>query len=110
MDIGEPSVNPVVAHGQLFVVDAELVQDGGVNVVAGSRVVAVGGAEAPFVAFAIRHAALDAPAGEPVCEHKRVVIPALAALGARHPAELSRPEDERVVEHAALFEVENQRS
>ena len=36
MNVGESSVNPIVAYGQLFVVDSKLVQDGRMNVMAGS--------------------------------------------------------------------------
>ena len=36
MNVGESSVNPIVAHGQLFVVDSKLVQDSRMNVMAGS--------------------------------------------------------------------------
>jgi len=107
MNIGKSSVNPVVAHGQLFVVYAELVQDCGVNVVAGRGVQPVGWAEAPLVTFAVRHASLDAAAGKPVRKHERIVVSSLSTLRTGHSPELGRPEDERVVEHAALLEVEN---
>ena len=105
--IGQSTVNSVVAHGELLVVDTQLVQDRGVDVVAARRVVPVGWAEAPLVAFAVSHPAADATTGEPVGEHERVVIAALAALRARHSAKLSRPEDQRVLEHSALLEVEH---
>ncbi len=38
MDVGETAVHSIGAHGELFVVDAEEVQDGGVEVVAGRDV------------------------------------------------------------------------
>src|SRR5205085_614141 len=64
---------------------------------------------APLVAGAVAEAAADAAAAEPVGEAERVVVAAPAALAARHPAELRRPQDERVVEQAALLEVLDQR-
>ena len=43
MHVGQPAVDAVVADGQLRVVDAEQVQDRGVDVVDLGRVFAVGG-------------------------------------------------------------------
>ena len=59
MNVGESSVNTIVAYGQLFVVDSKLVQDGRMNVMAGSWVAALGWSEAPLVTFTVGHAALD---------------------------------------------------
>ena len=110
MNVGESSVNPVVAHCQLFVVDSKLVKDGRMNVMAGSWVAALRWSKAPLVTFTMGHTALDSTPGQPIGEHERVMIPSLAALGARHPAELGRPKNDRVVKHASLFEVKDQRS
>jgi uncharacterized protein YoaH (UPF0181 family) len=51
---------------------------------------------------------LDAAAAEPVGEAIRVVVAALAALRAGHAAELGGPQDDGVVEQAALFEILDQ--
>ena len=93
MHIGQSTVNSVVAYGELLVVDAQLVKDRGVDVVAARRVVPVGRAEAPLVAFAVSHPSAYATTGEPVGEHERVVIAALAALRAGHPAKLGGPKN-----------------
>src|SRR5437868_2876226 len=50
-------------------------------------------------------AALDAAAGQPDGEAVVVVVSAVAALAARRPAELGRPDHDRLVEQAALLEV-----
>src|SRR5947209_6964089 len=63
----------------------------------------------PLVALAVGRAALDAAARDPVGEAKRVVIASLAALGARHAAELRRPQDNGILQQAALLEVLDQR-
>ena len=91
--IGQSTVNSVVAHGELLVVDAQLMQDRGVDVVATRRVIPVGRAEAPLVAFTVGHPAADATTGEPIGEHERVVIAPLAALRAGHPAKLGGPKN-----------------
>jgi len=91
MNIGESSVNPVVAHRQLFVVDSKLVHNGSMDVVATGRVVSLGWSKSPLVALAVCDTSPDAAAGQPIGEDERIVIPPLAALGARHPSELGRP-------------------
>ena len=52
-------------------------------------------------------AALDAAAGQPGRERPGVMLAALGVGGVveRRPAKLRRPDDERVVEHAAAFQV-----
>ena len=62
-DVGEPVVAPLVLVGQAFVVDAQKVEDGGVEVV---DVDAVGGdAVAERVGCAVGRARLDPAAGRP---------------------------------------------
>ena len=66
--------------------------------------------EAEFVAFAQGDARFDAAAGEPHAEGVGMVIAAVvAALDHRRAAELAAPDDQGVVEQAALFEVFHQR-
>src|SRR5436305_1413201 len=106
VDIGQPPVDAVVAEGEPGVVDAEQVQDGGVQVVAVGRV--LDGLVRPLVAGAVGDAAADAAAGEPGGEGERVVVAPLAPLAARHPAELGGPDDDRVVEQPARLQVVEQ--
>src|SRR5580704_969833 len=107
-DVGQAAGDAVMADGEPLVVDAQQVQHRGVDVVAGGRAVAVGRFVAPFVAGAECRTPADSAAGQPVGVGERVVVAAFAPPGARHAAELSRPVDERVVQQAALFEVEDQ--
>ena len=72
------------------------------------------GVVAELVGLAVRDAAFDAAAGHPHREAADVVVaPAFGlidvALGHRRAAEFAAPDDERVVEHAALLEVGDQR-
>src|SRR5579871_5233428 len=85
-NVGQAAVDAVVADGKAFVVDAQQVEHGGVDVVAGRRTVAVGRFVAPFVAGANGRAAADAAAREPVREHERVVIAPVPTLGTGHAA------------------------
>src|SRR6185503_8756595 len=75
------------------------------------------GAEAERIGRAVHVASLDAAAGEPGRETPVVVIAAIDAarvrtgrrqLDRRRAAEFAAPDDERVVEHAALLEVPEQ--
>ena len=101
MNVGESSGNPIVAHGQLFVVDSKLVQDGCMNVMAGSWVATFGWSEAPLITFTVGHTALDSAPCQPIGKHERVMISPLAALCARHPAEFCRPKNDRVLKHTS---------
>ena len=109
MHVGEAAVDAVVADGELRVVDAQQVQDGGVDVVDLGGVFAVERFVAPLVGEAVSRASFDAAAAEPVGEDEGVVVAAFGTLGRRHSAELGGPEDERVVEQAALFQIFDER-
>ena len=63
------------------------------------------GAEAEFVGGADGLAALHAAAGHPHREAGRVVIAAVAFFAHRRAAEFAAPDDQRLVEQAALLEV-----
>ena len=62
-DVGEAEAAAVVGVGELFVVEAEEVQDGGVEVVDVDLI--DGGLVADLVGFAVADAAFDAAAGHP---------------------------------------------
>ena len=68
------------------------------------------GGAAELVGFADADAALDAAAGHPHGEAEGVVVAARARgiLGHRLPAELAAPDDQRLIEQAALLEVLDQ--
>ena len=110
MNIREAAVHAVVAEGEFLMFNAEQVHHGGVDVIDLGGFAAVLGFVAPFIAETVGDTAADAAAAEPVGEDERIVIPALAALRARHAAELRGPENDGVFEHAALFEILDERS
>ena len=108
MDVGEPAVDAVLAEGESFVIDAEEVENGGVNVVALRGIGPVEGFVAPLIAFAVGHSTLDSASREPVGEYVGIVIAALAALGRWHPAEFRGPQHNGVLEHPTLLEILDQ--
>ena len=111
MHIGQPVVSSLKKVSQLFVVDAELVEDGGVKIVDVDGV--FGDVVAEFVRSSVGDAGLDASAGHPDGETFGVVVAAIIftgefALAVGGSAEFATPDHEGVVEHAALLEVLDQ--
>ena len=100
MHVGEAEVAAFVFEDEFFVIDAEKVQRGGVEVVDVERI--NGGSESEGVGFSVGDAAFDAAAGE---EHGAGLGVMVAATALRHrgASELTAPDDEGVVEEAALF-------
>src|SRR5260370_1983950 len=106
--IRQPKIAALVAVYQARVIDAQAMEDGGVEVVdvdgIADDVVAV------IVGLAVADAGLDAAAGEPHAEAAAVMVAAMIgggelALAVHGAAELSAPEDQGIVQQAALLEV-----
>src|SRR5215475_933027 len=92
VDIGEPEVAALEAIGQLLVVEAEEMEQGGVEVVHMDTV--PGGVESEFIRFAEGDPRADAAAGQPNGEAIWVVIASIVApLHHRGAAKLSAPDD-----------------
>ncbi len=103
-DIGEAAWDAVVIEGEAFVIEAEEMEEGGVEVV--ERVDVFDRTASEFVRFSVTGAAFDAGTGHPAGETVGVVIATLGAfLEHRHAAELRAPHHERVLEHPALGEI-----
>ena len=92
-----------VMEGQLFVVEAELVEEGGLIIVGGDLVDS--GVVADFVGFAVEGAGLEAAASEPSGEALAVVVAAgfVSGLHNWQPANLAAPMYNSALEQAALF-------
>ena len=109
-DAGEADVEALIWNAQSLVVESEEIQHGGMKVADVDNVFHRVVAE--FVGGAMGDAAFDAAAGE---EHRKaldVVIAAwicAATLGHWRASEFAAPNDEGVFEHAATFEILNQR-
>src|SRR4051812_36155250 len=107
MDVGEPEIAALKAVGELGVIEPEEMENRGLPLVDVDRI--VDGVEAEVIARAEGEPRLDAATGEPHGERLRMMVAAIiAALRHGSAAELTTPDDERVLQHAALFEVLDQ--
>ena len=103
LGVGQAVVAALVGVRELAVVEAQGVEQGGLEVVDGDGVFDGGVAE--LVGRAVDVAPLEAAAGQPEREAVAVVVAAVGPLRDRQPAELAGPEDDRVVEQPALLQV-----
>ena len=99
-----------MAVSELFVVEAEQVQDRGVEVVHMNFV--LGDLNAVIVRTAVANAGSDAGAGHPRTKHGRMMLAAfIFGIGHKGSAsKFSSPNDQGIVQHAARFEIFEQRS
>src|SRR5437660_8500381 len=107
VDVGEAEIAAGVAVGELFVVDAQDVKQGGVKVVDGDAI--LDRLEAKLVGCAVADAAFEAAAGHEHGEAVRVVVAAVAGFGDGSAAEFTAPDDGGLIEQAAAFEIADQR-
>ena len=106
MHIGEPEITALGPEGQPFMIDAEAMENRGVEVVDVNAVVheVVG----EVVGLTENEPALHTTAGHPQRETARVMIAPEAllaqfALAITRAPELAAPDNERVVKQAATF-------
>ena len=111
-DVRQAELTPLVAIGQFRVVNPQLMQQGGVQVVnvdrLGDRVVA------KLVCFTVRQSRLHAAAGKPDCEAARMVVASVSLFGHHSLAvdgapEFAAPDYERFVEQPATVQDFNER-
>src|SRR6185369_8559102 len=108
---GQTLVETLIAVCEAFVINAELLQDGRLQVARMHRV--PHDVVAELVGFAMHDAALDPAAGQPLREAARVMIATVIhvrqlALRIDRAAELAAPDEERVVQKAARFQILHQ--
>ena len=107
-DPGKALVEALELEGKPSMVDAEAVEDGGVEIVDMDRI--LGDVVAEVVGFAVGDSALDTATGHPHAEVSGVVVPAIGLCGEFSlridgSAKLAAPDDEGRVEQSALFEI-----
>src|SRR6185312_7163551 len=111
MHIRQAEIAALEAEGELFVVDAEGGEDGGVEIVdmdaIADDVVAI------VIGFAVDDARLDAAAGKQHGEAAAMMVAAIVGLGERalavnSSAKFAAPDDERFIQQPALLEVCNE--
>ena len=109
VDVCEAEVSTCVAVGELCVVYAEEVEDGGMEVVDVDFV--FDGSVAIVVCVAVGDAAFDSASGHPHGETKRIVVaaPLIGFVSSffeyTGAAEFSAPDDEGIFEHSVGVEV-----
>ena len=105
MHIGEASLDAVVVKGEPFVIQAEQVQNGGVEIVNAHWLVRREIAD--FVGSAVAETRLQSRSSHPNGEDVLMMITALAvdALSDGRAAKFSRPEHECIFEEAAGFQI-----
>ena len=104
----EAEVTALELVSELRVVDPEEMQERRLEVVNMHRI--LHDVVAEVVGFAVHHAGLDAASGHPDAEAARVVVATVfvrgqPALAVHRAPEFAAPDDQRVVQHASLFEV-----
>src|SRR5205809_79005 len=109
MYVRQTMVAPLVAVSQTAVVDAQAVEHGGVQVVDVDRI--RNDVVGKIVGLSVADARLDAAARQPEGEAARVMVAAIVvggegALAIDGAAKLAAPDDEGIVQKAALFQVE----
>src|SRR5258706_6202173 len=112
MHVGQAIVAALEAERQAGVIEAQAIEQRRVEVVDVDRVAS--DVEAVIVGLAEVLSAANAAAGQPHREAAAVMVAAVVlwrelALAIHRAAELAAPDDQRLVEQAALLEVSDQR-
>jgi hypothetical protein len=110
VDVGETVAAALEAEGQFCVVDAQAVEQRCVQVVDVDGV--LGDVVAVVVGAPVSLPAFDAASGQPQTETSRMMIPSVVilreiSLAIDGATELAAPDDQRVIEQASLFEIQN---
>ena len=105
-NVGKPEMPALILEREACVIYAEAMQNGRVEIMHVDPIDADVVTE--VVGLTINGSGLDATAGHPKAEAPRMMVAAVIRLRQRSlrvhsSAELSAPDDKRVVEHAALF-------
>src|SRR5690606_13149821 len=98
--------------GEFFVVQPQLMEDGGMEIVYMHRV--LHNVVTKFVRFAINDAGFYAATGHPYTKAARMVIPAIivmrqCTLAVVCPSKFAAPDNQRFIEQAPLLQVGDQR-
>ncbi len=91
MDVRQATIDSVVADGQPRVIDAQLMQQRGVDVVDLRWAIAVQRFVSPRIRLAVSDSALDTTATQPIRKHIRVVVTPSTRLAAGHAPEFGGP-------------------
>ncbi len=103
VDIRQTEITTGVSIRQLCVIDAELVQDRGVQIVKMDlvldRVVPV------LIGFSVRHPATNAASGHPHRKSVRIVVATISVFGCRSASEFSAPDNQGFFKQSSRLEI-----
>ena len=110
-NVGQAKLTALEEIGQLLMVDAQQMQDGGLKVV--NMDAPFGYVESVVVGTAMYMARLHAAAAHPERKYAAMMIAAIVvglgrALRIRRPAELAAPNHQRIVQHPTLLQIKDQ--
>jgi hypothetical protein len=103
--VRQPYIQASVVDGQPFVVEAEQVPEGCLEVVDVDGV--FDRCPPDFVGCSVDRASFGTSTGHPHAEGVRLVVAAVGSLSQRSSSEFTAPDDQRVIEHASLDKVSN---
>jgi hypothetical protein len=108
MNIGQPALNAIVIKRQLRVIQPEQMQNGRVKIVRAHRIFA--DVKSDLIGGAVIESRFESGPGHPAGISVLMMVAAFAieALRDWRAAEFSGPDQERVLEQAALFQIEKQ--
>ena len=106
--VRQAEIPPLMPEGQFFMVDAQAMQHGRIQVVDVNRF--IDHVVAEVIGFTVNNPRFDAAAGHPFGVATGVVISAVIGLGQAtlaidRSAKLTTPDHERVIQHASLFQI-----
>ena len=109
VDVGQAEVAPGMTIGQPFMVDAKQMENGRLKIMNSDEV--LGDVEAHLVAGTVNHTATNPGTGKPATKHPRVVASACdtGRRLIRAAPKLCGEHHQRILQHAPLFEVGQQR-
>src|SRR5580704_7800943 len=97
---------PMIQERDLQMIQPQLIQNRSVQIVSIDRL--TNRFHTQFVSLAVGISSLNSPAGHPLRVAPRVVIPSVAALAPRRPAELASPDHQRGVEQPLRLQIRQQ--
>ena len=103
VDVGEAEIAAAVVEGEAFVVEAEQVQDGGVEVRHGDFV--FGDIVAEFVGLTVCQATANSAAGQPAAEGVGVMIASVVTLSGGCASKFRGEDNESFSQQAACLQV-----
>src|SRR5579884_1918885 len=104
-------MSSLVFVGQFRVIDAEAMQNSGLQIVNVNGI--LDNVIAVVVGLAVRNPRFNPAAGQPHCKATRMMVAAIVIgcqtpLAIYSPSELAAPDYEGIVQHAALFQIGDQ--